>query len=160
MLRFGLALALAVLILDQASKAVAMALLPAPGSQWTVSGFFNLVHVRNTGVSFGMLPSLGPWVLSGVAAAIAVVLGIWLARADKRLTAGALGLAIGGAVGNVVDRLRHGAVFDFLDFHAFGYHWPAFNLADAAITAGVAGLLFGSLFEARKPRAAASGRDK
>jgi signal peptidase II len=147
-LRFGIALAAAVAALDQALKALMLALLPEPGARLVVSGFFNLVHVRNTGVSFGMFQSdsmLGPWLLSGFAVVVSVALCAWLARAESRLVATALGLIIGGALGNVVDRLRFGAVFDFLDFHAFGWHWPAFNLADSAIAVGVAGLLLISL---------------
>jgi signal peptidase II len=147
-LRLGLALAVAVGALDQALKAVMLALLPEPGARLAVSSFFNLVHVRNTGVSFGMFQSdsmLGPWLLSGFAVVVSAVLCVWLARSESRLVAVALGLTIGGALGNVVDRLRFGAVFDFIDFHAFGWHWPAFNLADSAITVGVAGLLLTSL---------------
>jgi signal peptidase II len=83
--------------------------------------------------------------LSGFSVAVSAALCVWLARAESRLVAIALGLTIGGALGNVVDRLRFGAVFDFLDFHAFGWHWPAFSLADSAITLGVAGLLLTSL---------------
>ena len=148
MLRLGLAVALGVLVLDQALKAVMLGLLPEPGSVRTVTGFFNLVHVRNTGVSFGMLQSdsrLGPWLLAGFAIVVSAALGVWLARAPSRLLAVALGLTIGGALGNVIDRVRFGAVFDFLDLHAFGWHWPAFNLADSAVTVGVAGLLLSSL---------------
>jgi signal peptidase II len=148
MLRLGLAVALVVLVLDQALKAAMLALLPEPGAMREVTGFFNLVHVRNSGVSFGMLQSgsdLGPWLLAGFALAVCGALGVWLARAESRLLAAALGLTIGGALGNVIDRLRFGAVFDFLDLHAFGWHWPAFNLADSAITVGVAGLLLTSL---------------
>ncbi|HEX9647792.1 MAG TPA: signal peptidase II [Alphaproteobacteria bacterium] len=148
MLRLGLAVALGVLVLDQALKAVMLGLLPEPGSVRAVTGFFNLVHVRNTGVSFGMLQSdsrLGPWLLAGFAIVVSAALGVWLARAPSRLLAVALGLTIGGALGNVIDRVRFGAVFDFLDLHAFGWHWPAFNLADSAVTVGVAGLLLSSL---------------
>ena len=147
-LKLGLAIALAALVLDQALKAAMLGLLPEPGMVREVTGFFNLVHVRNTGVSFGMLQSgsdLGPWLLSGFALAVCGALGVWLARTDSRLLAAALGLTIGGALGNVIDRLRFGAVFDFVDLHAFGWHWPAFNLADSAITVGVAGLLLTSL---------------
>lgn len=148
-----LLLAAGVAAFDQGTKAAMMQLVPVPGSALPVAGFLNLVHVRNPGVSFGLAPGLGPWVLGGVALAIVAVLLVWLARARDRATAAALALTIGGAFGNVIDRARFGAVFDFLDFHAFGYHWPAFNAADSAIVVGVAGLLFGPLFQARRAAA-------
>lgn len=148
MLRLGLSLAIVVVVLDQILKAVMLDLLPEPGVAIVVTGFFNLVHVFNPGVSFGLLPDIGPIVLSAFALIVSAILGVWLARADTRLLAVALGLTIGGAVGNVIDRLRFGAVFDFLDFHVIGWHWPAFNLADAAISIGVAGLLLTSLLSA------------
>ncbi len=148
MLRIGLTLAVLVVILDQILKAVMLDMLPEPGIAITVTSFFNLVHVFNPGVSFGLLPDIGPIVLSAFALVVSAILGVWLARAETRLMAVALGLTIGGAIGNVIDRLRFGAVFDFLDFHVIGWHWPAFNLADAAISIGVAGLLLTSLFSA------------
>ena len=138
--RCGLTVALAILLLDQASKAMVLALLAEP---IRVTGFFNLVLVWNRGVSFGMLGGLGasaPWLLIGLALAVAVALTIWLWRETRLLTGLALGLVIGGALGNAIDRVRFGAVVDFLDFHLSGYHWPAFNVADSAIVVG-AGLL-------------------
>jgi signal peptidase II len=75
------------------------------------------------------------------------VLAVWLWRALRSIPAAALGLVIGGALGNVVDRIRFGAVFDFLDVHVAGWHWPAFNVADSAISVGVAVLLIDSLFQ-------------
>lgn len=104
-----------------------------------ITGFFNLVLGRNTGVSFGLLGEARPWVLVAFATAVIVVLIIWMSRAENRLTAGALGLIVGGAVGNVLDRLRHG-VTDFLDFYVGQWHWPSFNMADVGIVCG-AGLL-------------------
>ena len=153
MLRLGLIIAVAAVLLDQLTKAVMLDLLPDLGTGITITSFFNLVHVRNSGVSFGLLqsdPTIGPWLLSGFAFVVSAVLAVWLARADTRLLACALGLTIGGAVGNIIDRLRFGAVFDFLDFHAFGWHWPAFNVADSAISIGVAGLLLTSLLGTRQ----------
>src|SRR5690606_9236152 len=94
---------------------------------------------------------LGPWVLSGLALAVVVLLLVWLRRVDHVLTATGLGLIIGGALGNVIDRVRFGAVLDFLDFHAFGWHWPAFNVADSAISVGAVLLLVVAL---RMPRRA------
>jgi signal peptidase II len=93
---------------------------------------------------------VGWWLLSLLAVAIVGGLVFWLRRADRPLLAVALGLVIGGALGNVIDRLRLGAVADFLDFHLAGYHWPAFNLADSAITVGVIALVVPSLFPGRK----------
>jgi signal peptidase II len=104
-----------------------------------ITGFFNLVLGRNTGVSVGLLGEARPRVLVAFATAVIVVLIIWMSRAENRLTAGALGLIVGGAVGNVLDRLRHG-VTDFLDFYVGQWHWPSFNMADVGIVCG-AGLL-------------------
>ncbi|MBC7136816.1 MAG: signal peptidase II, partial [Oceanibaculum nanhaiense] len=87
-----------------------------------------------------------PWILSLVAIIIAAGLFVWLRRARNPLLAVALGLVIGGALGNVIDRVRFGAVVDFLDFHISGYHWPAFNIADAAISLGVVMILYHELF--------------
>ena len=115
----------------------------------TVLPFFNLVTVWNYGVSFGMFNTgvaATAWIFSALALAISGALTVWLAKADRVLLTASLGLIIGGAIGNVVDRIRFGAVFDFLDFHAFGWHWPAFNVADSAITVGVAVLFVDSLF--------------
>ncbi|MCP5933988.1 signal peptidase II, partial [Klebsiella pneumoniae] len=83
----------------------------------------------------------GRWLLILLTGAVTAGLLVWLTRVQSRLQAAALGLVIGGALGNLVDRLRHGAVTDFLDFHVQGYHWPAFNLADSGIVLGVALLL-------------------
>ena len=143
MLRIGLAVALLVLVLDQASKALVLARL-VPVAPVELTPFLNLVVVWNPGVSFGMLGGVGasgPWLLIGLALLITAGFLVWLAWSTERLHATALGLVIGGAVGNVIDRLRFGAVLDFVDLHLLGYHWPAFNVADAAITAGAVLLL-------------------
>jgi len=130
-----------VLLLDQGSKAVALS-MPELGNGIEVLPVLNLVVVRNDGVSFGILGGVAPWwTLTAVGAAITAMLSVWLWRAQSTLLATALGLMIGGALGNIIDRIRHGAVTDFLDFHAAGYHWPAFNFADAAIFCGVGFLL-------------------
>ena len=149
MLGFGLLIAAAVVVADQATKWAALAALDPMGAPIAVTPFFNLVLVWNRGVSFGMLGGLsgyGPWLLSAVALAIVVFLLTWLRREPGPLVAGALGLVIGGALGNVIDRVRFGAVVDFLDFHYAGYHWPAFNVADAAICVGAGLLLLSGLF--------------
>lgn len=141
MIRLGLLIAAVVLALDQVSKEVILG--AAAGLPVTVTPFFNLVLVWNRGISFGMLDAAGgatPWVLAGLSLAVVVALTIWLTRAKDRIIVIGLGLVIGGALGNVIDRIRFGAVVDFLDFHAAGYHWPAFNAADSAIVVG-AGLL-------------------
>jgi signal peptidase II len=93
---------------------------------------------------------LAPWLLSGLALAVVIGLLVWLRRTEHWLIAIGLGLVIGGALGNVVDRLRYGAVVDFLDFHAAGYHWPAFNVADAAICIGAAVIVVDGLLAPRR----------
>ncbi len=148
MLRFGLIVISAVLIADQASKQMLLDAMEPPRLV-AVTGFFNIVLVWNKGVSFGMFNQGGTtslWILSAIALIIAAALTIWLARTGKRLVAWALALIVGGALGNVIDRVRLGAVVDFLDFHVAGWHWPAFNVADAAIFIGVVLLLFENLF--------------
>jgi signal peptidase II len=143
MVRLGLTVALVLLGLDQLTKWMALEVLDLPSRPIAVTPFFNLVMVWNRGVSFGMLDTLGavaPWLLSGLAVAVVVALLLWLRRSEHAVMAIGLGLVIGGALGNVIDRLRYGAVVDFLDFHLAGWHWPAFNLADAGICVG-AGLI-------------------
>ncbi len=110
--------------------------------------FANLVMVWNRGVSFGLFSGTGgqnPYILVGVAAVITVVLLAWLLRARTRLIRAALVLIIAGAVANVYDRLRFGAVADFMDLHVAGYHWPAFNIADSAIVIGALLLVLDAL---------------
>jgi signal peptidase II len=153
MLRLGLVVALASLLLDQLGKWAALAWLDPADPPRAVTPFFNLLLVWNRGVSFGMFNSggaLAPWLLAGIALAVVVGLVVWLRRSDQVLTGLALGLVIGGALGNVIDRIRFGAVIDFLDFHLAGYHWPAFNLADAAICVGAALLLADGLLARRR----------
>lgn len=140
-------LAFVVLLVDQVTKEWALATLFRDGAVVEVTPFFNLVAVWNRGVSFGLLASddpLTPYYLSGFAVAVVIGLMVWLARANTPLLRISLGLIIGGAIGNVIDRLRYSAVVDFIDWHAFGYHWPAFNIADSAISIGVVFLLFDS----------------
>ena len=95
----------------------------------------------------------GVWLISAFALIVAAGLGFWLYRTRRKWPALALGLIIGGALGNVIDRLRLGWVIDFIDFHVNTWHWPAFNIADAAITVGVGMLLIDGLFgTAKKPK--------
>ena len=150
MLRQGLAIAGLVIVLDQLTK---WAILTWLDHAIALTPFFNLVVVWNRGVSFGMFDSasrLGPWILSGLALAVVVLLLGWLRRVDHPITAAGLGLIIGGAIGNVIDRVRFGAVIDFLDFHALGWHWPAFNVADSAIFVGAVLLLVDGLLMPRR----------
>ena len=147
-------LAIVVIGLDQASKHWILDVFDLPlKTTVPVAGPFHLTMVWNRGVSFGLFDSGSPWgpmLLAGLALLIIVVLIVWLARAGSRLSAVAIGMVLGGAVGNVIDRIRYGAVVDFLDFHALGYHWPAFNVADSAISIGVGLLLYDGLFENRR----------
>lgn len=148
--RLAVVLIAVVIAADQITKAWLYDLLVRNGRRdIVVLPFFNLVTVWNHGVSFGMFnngSAASTWAFVGLALAIVVALAVWVGRAERVLPAVALGLVIGGAIGNVVDRVRLGAVFDFLDVHALGWHWPAFNVADSAITIGVALLLMDSLF--------------
>jgi signal peptidase II len=112
---------------------------PAHFAERTLAPFANLVMVWNRGVSFGLFSGTGgesPYILIGVAAVIVAGLIVWLSRLSDRFMAAAVALIVSGAVANVHDRLRFGAVADFLDLHVAGYHWPAFNLADSAIVIG------------------------
>lgn len=155
MLRLGLLFSLVLVLADQLTKILAMNTLLAGGKAVEVTPFLNFVVVWNRGVSFGLFShdwAGAPWVLSALAVAIVVLLCFWLARAQRRLTALALGAIIGGAIGNVIDRARFGAVYDFVDLHYAGWHWPAFNLADSAITLGVVALLVDSLFFDRQSK--------
>jgi signal peptidase II len=140
-------LALLVIVLDQWSKVEILRLFSEPRGVLTITPFFNLVLVFNKGVSFGLFNNTH--VMSDffalVATAVTVALILWLSRVKEALSAVALGLLIGGAVGNIIDRLRIGAVVDFLDFHVYDWHWPAFNVADSAVVVGVALLLLQSL---------------
>ncbi len=151
MLRLGLAIAAAVAAVDQLVKWWIIGWLVEPPGFVEVLPFFNLVMVWNRGVSFGLLgdADLAPYLMAGIAGLVVIVLVIWLAGVSERLLAASIGLIIGGALGNIVDRLVYGAVADFVDVHAGGYHWPAFNVADAAITVGVAVMLIDGLLNRR-----------
>ena len=143
----GLAAA-AIIALDQATKWWILSDVMSPPRRIPVTGFFDLVLVFNRGVSFGLLGGAPSWATAALivfALLLSIALCIWMWRADSRLLGVALGCVVGGAIGNVIDRVRHGAVVDFLDFHVAGYHWPAFNVADSAITVGVVFLILDSL---------------
>ena len=145
--RIGLLLAALVIFADRISKDWALAFVTQHGGYFEVTPFFNLVAVYNYGISFGLFQSgdTGRWILIALALAISAGLFVWMWREDSKWVTPALGAIIGGALGNVFDRMvDKKAVFDFLDFHAFGYHWPAFNVADSAIVLGVAIILIDS----------------
>lgn len=142
----GLALAVAVVALDQASKALAQTHLAAGAIE--IGPFLNLRLGFNTGVSFGMFAGsgdLGRWLLVAATAAVSLCLLVWMWRLGRLAVVAPLALIAGGALGNIVDRVRIGAVTDFIDVHFGDTHWPAFNLADSAITLGVAWLVLTSL---------------
>src|SRR5512147_80191 len=131
---FGLSLA--VLLLDLATKWAVLGRFAA-GGRLEVTGFFNLVLVFNKGAAFSFLAGAPGWqtpVFAGFAVIASIVIAVLIQRnSDKKAFCSGLGLILGGAIGNLVDRLRFGHVVDFLDFHALGWHWPAFNVADSAI---------------------------
>ncbi len=142
-----LIIAFAVVLLDQGSKYLVKTFLPPGTMLELIPGLFSLVHVNNTGVAFGLWANHSQtlrYLLSGVNL-WAVLILFWLARKGTDKTALACGLIAGGALGNLIDRIRQGHVLDFLDFHWGPYHWPAFNLADSAITIGVFIMLLLSL---------------
>jgi signal peptidase II len=152
--RLGLAAATAATIIDQGAKLWLLYGFDLPGhGRLALTPFLDLVFVQNTGISYGLFQEAGPvgqWALFGLKALAVLLLGFWLIRTPSRLAGVALGLIIGGALGNAIDRALHGAVMDFVLFHitapTWTFQWYVFNLADASIVAGVAGLLYESLF--------------
>jgi signal peptidase II len=154
----GVVAALIVLAVDQASKWWILYRLALPDiGQLVVLPVLNFTMVWNRGVTFGLLNGFGGWsylVLAGVAFAVVVALGMWLRRAESPVVAAALGAIVGGALSNVLDRLRYGAVVDFIQAHLGAWSWYVFNLADAAIVCGVVTLLLDSLL--RRPSQARS----
>lgn len=151
--RFAVSVALIVCAIDQAVKLWLLNVFDlANRGIVRLTPFLDLVLTWNTGISYGLFPQesdFGRYVLLALKAGAVLVLWVWLARAEQRLTALALGLIVGGAFGNAIDRLAYGAVADFVLFHittpSFNFTWYVFNLADAAIVAGVIGLLYESL---------------
>lgn len=152
-MRIGLPVAAIVIALDQAMKLWIVHDVMSPPRWIEVTSFFNIVMVWNKGASFGLFSTQSPWTqvaLGSLAVVISIFLGIWMRKAKSKWLATALGMVIGGALGNAIDRAVYGAVADFLDFHAYGYHWPSFNVADIAISVGVVMLLFDGLLEKRR----------
>lgn len=143
---FGLGLALVWFLIDQATKWWILEYAMNPPEVLHIAPFFNLVLGWNRGVSFGMLGGheLPPWTLALFSGTVAAALAVWLFRTHDRFVATGLALIIGGALGNTLDRIRHGAVTDFLDFHLAGWHWPAFNMADVGVVCGAALLMLDS----------------
>jgi signal peptidase II len=134
----------AIVLADQITKWLVLSHF-APGERVELTGFFNLVLVFNKGAAFSLLASAPGWqtpLLVAFALAAALIVSFLLLRSPgRRLFCAGLALILGGAVGNLIDRLRLGQVVDFLDLHAAGWHWPAFNVADSAITIGAALLI-------------------
>ena len=155
---FGIGMALAILVADQISKWWVLEVFNLPARiSVPVLPFLNLTMVWNRGITFGLLSSDSTWsavLLAAVALAVVVALTVWLWQAERMAVALALGAVAGGAVGNVIDRIRFGAVVDFLHAHAWGWSWYVFNVADAAIVCGVGLLLLDSLLAGRKDGAA------
>jgi signal peptidase II len=150
-MRLGLAVAFVAALIDQLGKAGIVHLFATepPGERVVrVTSFLNFAFTFNHGMSFGLFNTetgLNAVVFALVATAIVAALLVWLARTRDPMLATAIGLVVGGAVGNVIDRVLRGAVVDFIDFHAGQWHWFVFNLADAAITVGVALMLLDGL---------------
>jgi signal peptidase II len=150
-----LALALLILFLDQLSK-VAIERTFEYGDVRPVTGFFNLVLTYNKGAAFSFLANAGGWqdeflTVVGVGASL-FILYLLARHGNQRLFSVALAMILGGAIGNVIDRVVYGHVIDFLDFHWSGWHWPAFNLADSAIVGGAALLILDELFRVRRAK--------
>lgn len=141
---------------DQASKVWAIRSLPLFEPRVVVPGFFDLVHVRNTGVAFSLLSTLDhrwvhPFLILATVLAMGAVLA-YIAYLPCRGTAPVgLGLILGGAIGNLIDRARLGYVVDFIDLHWRGHHWPTFNVADIGISVGVALLVIDMAFSPKEP---------
>lgn len=159
--RYGLLTAAIILIADQASKWAVLHVLHLPALRSiTLLPVLSLTMVWNRGVTFGLLNGFGaagPFILAGIAVIVVVALGLWMRRAERVTVACALGAIAGGAIGNVIDRLRYGAVVDFIHAHAFGFSWYVFNVADAAIVCGVIALLLDSVISDRNGNRLADG---
>ncbi len=159
--QFGVSVAAIACLLDQASKVYLLFVFElAANGPVRIGPFIDIILARNTGISYGLFQTPGPlgqWVLLVFKAVAVLLLWIWLARAKDRLTALSLGLIIGGALGNAIDRLAYGWVADFVFFHIstpnWQFNWYVFNLADVAIVAGVIGLLYESLTADRAAKA-------
>ncbi len=148
--RAGLVLAVVIAVADRFSKWAILYWVDLPARQKiALTPFLDLAMVWNPGVSYGLLPANSTWavaVLVFFALMVVIALTVWLARIEHRALAIAVALVIGGAVGNAYDRAIYGAVADFISFHAMGYYWYVFNVADVAIVFGVVLLIWDSVF--------------
>lgn len=155
--RWALPMAASIVLADVITKEVVQARF-AYGERMEVTGFFNLVYVLNPGAAFSFLAGAGGWqkpILLALGIIVSAAIAVWLVRSPmNRIAAFGFAAILGGALGNVIDRARHGAVVDWLDFHVAGWHWPAFNVADIGITVGAAALIFDAMFVAPRKSAA------
>lgn len=156
----GLVIALIVIIIDQISKIMIFNFLSTRGGYMEVLPFFNLVMVENRGISFGLFSDqkYSHIFFMLTSSMISLVLIFWLRKAENAILSWGLALMIGGAVGNIIDRIRMGAVADFLDFHVAGLHWPAFNVADAAICIGACFLIIDAIFFSNDQKSTMNGK--
>ena len=155
--RIGVAAALVTLVLDQIAKLYTLFVYDLPVREPVhLTPFLDLIVVWNRGISYGLFQQhteAGRWILVAVSLAAALALSVWIRRTEGRLLAACLGLIVGGAVGNAIDRVAYGAVFDFIHFHIGSFSWYVFNVADAAIVAGVIGFIYDSfVLEKRRTR--------
>lgn len=147
-------ISLAVILCDQLSKIALLDVMNIP-KIIPVTSFFNIVLAYNTGVSFSLFSGnsmYSPYILSAVAIAVCAALVWWMRGEKDKVTRVGLALIIGGAIGNVIDRFLYGAVVDFLDFHVMGQHWPAFNVADAAICIGAVLIVYQSFINKKEKK--------
>ena len=159
-----LAVSILVIVLDQLTKVWVLTSLPEYTAIPVIEGLWNWYRTYNTGAAFSFLSEAGGWqkyFFVVLALAITGLLGYWLSRTPRRdwKTALPYALVIGGAIGNVIDRLLHGHVVDFIQWHWRGYYWPAFNIADAAIVAGAVAIAVYGLFGNQRDQPAAAGRE-
>ena len=157
-LKFLLVLASIIVVLDQITKMMVISKFYLHESIDIITGVFNFTYIRNTGAAFGFLAHAPSFIRIPFFVIIPIVALIMIYQlfkklpADSRWLSSSLGLIVGGAIGNVIDRVRFGYVIDFLDFHWKGmYHYPAFNIADSAICVGVAILMFEMIFKKNSP---------
>jgi signal peptidase II len=155
--RLGISTAVVVMLVDQVTKLYLLYPYDLPVREPVrLAPFLDLMVVWNRGISYGLFQQdgdLGRWLLVGVSLIAALALGAWITKARSLVLALSLGLVAGGAVGNAIDRIAHGAVFDFIHIHAMSFSWYVFNVADAAIVAGVVGLLYDSfVLEGRRAK--------
>ena len=154
---FGLMVLIAGTVLDQAHKWwMLLGYDIQSRGRVSVLPFLDLVYAKNTGISYGWLAGSGPVLLIGFSLVLIAVMWLWLAQNDTKLVAIGLGLIMGGALGNVLDRITMGGVADFIQLHAFGYYWYVFNIADMLIFVGVAALLYDVLIVSRNAAAKSS----